>query len=127
MLFSSFFRASSCSSFFIVLLTGCGGSSDSSPSPSNPTPPVSYSMSLAWKAPISRMDGSSLSLNDVAGYKIYMGKSESNLDLVKTIDDPLTLTTEITGLSQGKYYFAISTYDSENLVSPLSNTLIREF
>ena len=127
MLFSAFFRAGSYSSCLIVLLTGCGGSSDSSPSPSNPTPPVSYSMNLAWKAPISRMDGSSLSLNDVAGYKIYMGKSESNLDLVKTIEDPQTLSTEITDLSQGKYYFAIATYDSENLVSPLSNTLIREF
>jgi hypothetical protein len=57
---------------------------------------------------------------------VYFGTSANDLNLIATIIDPSTLTYEVTDLSKGTYYFAISVYDEQGLESTLSNIVRRE-
>ena len=112
-----------------LILIGCGGGAENSDSetPAPITTPVLYSTVLQWSMPSTRSDGISIAQSDLAGYRIYMGSTESTLQLISTIENPQTLTFTVSDLAAGSYYFAVSTYDKNGLESSLSNTIKREF
>jgi len=60
-------------------------------------------------------------VTDLAGYHIYYGTTQGALD--KVIDVPGAKTTEyeISNLSSGTYYFAVSAYNSLGVDSTDSN------
>ncbi len=84
------------------------------------------SVSLAWVAPSTRTDGSSLDLSEIHGYRIYMGTTSSNLEPVLDLDDGNADSTVMDNLETGTYYFAITAYDDAGSESDLSNIAMKE-
>jgi hypothetical protein len=82
--------------------------------------PISGSAILSWSAPVTRTDGSSLSMTEIAGYKIYMGSSATNLALLTDVADAYTMKYKVDNLGEGTYYFAVSTYSIEDIESDVS-------
>ena len=75
---------------------------------------------LSWVAPSTRIDGTSLQLSEIMGYRIYHGTSAGGITQLADLDDPTAETYEVTGLPSGPNYFAITTYDVYGIESPMS-------
>ena len=101
-----------------LVLGGCSsnssGSMNAAPltqqgtSPTNGAAGGPGTVTLTWVAPTENTNGTPLT--DLAGYHIRYGSNPE--DLTQSIDLPSAKTTmyEITGLSPGTYYFAVSAY-----------------
>ena len=101
----------------VMAMAGCsddGGSLDN---------PPAASASLSWVAPVTRDDGTSLSMAEIAGYKIYMGSNTTDLTLIADITDSYIMEYEVTSLDSGTYYFAVSAYDVDSTESDISNVV----
>jgi Putative Ig domain len=77
------------------------------------------SATLTWVPPLTNSDGSLLT--NLAGYRVQYGKSQTSLDQVKEIANPLTLTTTVGNLTSGTWYFAVRAYSTAGSVSDVSN------
>ncbi len=65
---------------------------------------------LKWTAPTTNENGSSL--KDLAGYRIYYGRtSQGYTDVIDTRS--LATSYTITGLMDGPWYFAVTAYNSK--------------
>jgi len=73
---------------------------------------------VSWSAPTTREDGTTLSLIEIASYKIYYGSSPGTY--TSNVVIPGTLTTAQITLSYGSWYFAATTIDTNGLESALS-------
>jgi hypothetical protein len=82
---------------------------------------------LSWEIPTSRTDGTSLSLSEIGGYRIYMGTSSDNLQMIVEIDDGSATSHSVANLSAGTYYFTVTAYDRDNRESAFSNIAIKTF
>jgi hypothetical protein len=130
--------------FATVTLSACGGgdgssaagtsqsapvSSSSSSSPpvtsSAPAPPAPASTvgaaTLSWTAPDQNTDGSALT--NLAGYRIYYGTSENDLDQMINISNVGITAYVVDDLTAGTYYFSIRAYTSAGTESSLSNVV----
>ncbi|MDX1754893.1 MAG: PA14 domain-containing protein [Marinobacter sp.] len=83
---------------------------------------TSGSITLTWTAPSTRVDGSSLSLSEIASYEIHYGQSSSNLDQSITVDGAED-TYQFTGLASGTWYFSVTTFDTDGLASEPSEVI----
>jgi len=139
---------------FSLILAGCGGQSTSGDSlyqqtssvnvnsqqtlsgtanqqqsPSNTTSQqFSGVATLSWTAPATRIDGTSLAMSEIAGYKIYVRDSANALIAVTEISDAYTMEYKISVKNAGTYYFSVAAFD-QNLVEsdssdPVSKTFI---
>jgi len=81
-----------------------------------PPPPV-YSVTLAWDAPTTNIDGSPLT--NLAGYWLYYGTSSGVFTTNINIGNVITYT--ISNLPYGTYYFAVKAYNSTNNYSDYSS------
>ena len=79
------------------------------------------SATLSWAIPSARTDGTSLSMSEIDGYKIYMGESNTQLDLIMDLNKSTTTTYTVTDLASGTYYFSVTTYDIQGNESAFSN------
>jgi hypothetical protein len=79
------------------------------------------SATLTWQPPTEREDGTPL-LSNLAGYKVYWGTSPSNLEHVRTIDNPGITSFLVEELTPSTWFFAVTAYDSSGLESSKSNT-----
>jgi hypothetical protein len=79
------------------------------------------SAKLSWGIPSTRTDGTPLSLSEIDGFRIYMGQSSGQLNMIMDLSGGTTTTYTVTDLASGTYYFAVTTYDTEGNESPLSN------
>lgn len=68
------------------------------------------SATLKWTAPTKNEDGSKLA--DLAGYRIYWGKTSGSYSDSVTLDDPGKTSYTISGLSAGTYEFAVTSINS---------------
>ncbi|MCU7844541.1 MAG: fibronectin type III domain-containing protein [Candidatus Thiodiazotropha sp. (ex Monitilora ramsayi)] len=110
---------------FTSVLTACGNNSSTTSQNSEASPPVNAkdTVNLSWIAPSTRADGTYISPNELAGYKVYMGSSASNMEpLVDLNDDTITQYT-VNDLPAGSYYFAVSAYDADGLESGYSQVI----
>jgi hypothetical protein len=82
-------------------------------------PAATGSATLSWTVPTLNTNGTPVT--DLAGYHIHYGTAAGALD--KVIDVPGAKTTEyeISNLSSGTYYFAVSAYNSMGIDSADSN------
>lgn len=117
-----------------IMSTACGGGGSSldggngtGNSGAGGTAPVTYgSVTLHWSAPMTWADGSSVSLSEISGYRLYYSSSANSLPHVINIPGGATTQYEVT-LPSGTYNFRIAALDSKGyagLLSPaLSETL----
>jgi len=86
------------------------------------TAPQLGSTTLNWLAPVTRGDGTPLSISEIAGYTLYYGESAGDLSNSITIDDAYTTSVTVTDLPLGVYYFVVTAHDTAGLESADSNT-----
>jgi hypothetical protein len=95
---------------------------DVEPEPT-PTEPVviNYSdISLSWTAPSEREDNQSMSLSDIAGYKIYYGTSKDNYNHSVNVNNSIAEGYTFKNFSSGTYYFVVTTIDTDERESKYS-------
>lgn len=85
----------------------------------------SSSLSLSWVAPVTRADGTPISLADIDGYKVYFGTSTGNYTGSVDVTDGSQNSVTVTGLSGGTYHVAMTTYDNNGLESITSPEVIK--
>jgi hypothetical protein len=79
------------------------------------------SITLNWVPPDENTDGSSLT--NLAGYRIYSGNTEHDLQLRDRIDNPGISSYVIDAPEAGELYFAISSVSTKGIESQLSNVV----
>ena len=81
------------------------------------------SMSLSWTAPTQNTDGSVLT--DLAGYKLYYGKSAGRYNKSIRIDNPSVTSYLIDNLLPGTYYVVATSFNALGIESAFSNEAIK--
>lgn len=79
------------------------------------------SATLSWTPPTENTDGTTLT--NLAGYKIYYGRSSDDMSQVITIKQAGITTYVIENLSPSVYYFAMTSFNSQGVESERSATL----
>lgn len=129
---SCFTRALVCTAMTLSMLAGCGGEEEAEdaedaaaelqpPQPAAVSPAASSatrSVSLNWAAPTEYEDGAPLI--DLAGYRIWYGRSPRNYSSLIEVA-PGTTSYTIRSLPASTYYFSITAYNYEGAESSLSN------
>jgi hypothetical protein len=80
---------------------------------------VTGSATLSWTPPTANTDGSQLTT--LAGYRIYYGTSQSNLDQQVQIANPGISSYQLDDLTAGTWYFSVHSYTSDGTESSDSN------
>jgi hypothetical protein len=81
------------------------------------------STTLSWTAPTMNEDGTTLS--DLAGYKVYYGKSSRSYTNTIRIDNPSVTTYVVENLSPDTYYFAATAFNSSGVESRYSGEAVK--
>lgn len=76
------------------------------------------SVTLNWLPPTEYVDGTPLT---IGGYRFYAGPSQNNLSLVEDLRQPGISSYSMSGLSVGRWFFAVSVYDAQGMESSFSN------
>ena len=116
---------------FILLATlvGCSNSAPvSQPLPPVVPPPVVNpalnTATLQWSAPTMNTDGTT-PVTTLSGYRIYYGTDPA--DMSQTIEVPATSSEyEITGFTDGQWYFGITALAADGTESSMSNVGSKE-
>ena len=120
-------------SLIITSLFGCGGGGGaanldaSTSSNGDQTMTEGVALTLAWDAPTTNTDGSSLNpATDLSQYKIYYGTASFSYTTVVDVTNPGTTTISKTlNLSPGTYYFSVTTVDASGQESNYSNEVMK--
>jgi hypothetical protein len=86
------------------------GSADSSSS--------ANAVTLSWEPPQLNADGTPLV--DLKGYKVHFGAAPDTYSDTITLDNAGLATYVVQNLAKGKYYFAVTAYNSKGAESALS-------
>jgi hypothetical protein len=81
------------------------------------TPAAAGVAALSWSAPVLTSSGDSVEL---AGYQIYYGNDPTSLTHVITINGIAATEYTVSDLGSGKWYFAITAFDTAHTESNLS-------
>jgi Calx-beta domain len=73
---------------------------------------------LSWTAPTVDTNGEPVT--DLAGYNIYYGKSPTTMTSVVGVNSPASGSYTISNLAAGTWYFAVASYNTQAMVSPLT-------
>jgi hypothetical protein len=78
-------------------------------------------VTIAWTPPTENTNGSTLT--NLAGYHIYYGTSQSNLDKVVDITNPGLASYVLSDLTSGTWYFALTSVNSAGVESVRSTVI----
>jgi hypothetical protein len=81
------------------------------------------SLTLNWKAPSSRTDGTPLDPGEIDGYFIYMGETVDSMKVEMELTDGTADNLTLSNIPVGNYVVALSVYDMNGVESNYSNTL----
>ncbi|MDC0661412.1 fibronectin type III domain-containing protein [Marinobacter sp. SS21] len=81
---------------------------------------------LSWTAPLTRVDGESLAMGEIAGFEVAYGINAENLDQTLAIGDGSVDELLVDELTTGTWYFAIRTLDTEGNRSELSEVVYKQ-
>ena len=84
-------------------------------------PPATGTVTISWMPPTENTDGSTLT--NLAGYHIYYGTSQSNLNQLVNITNPGLATDVLSNLSAATWYFAMASVNSSGGESARSNVV----
>jgi hypothetical protein len=107
---------------YYVVVSNAGSSATSNTVNVSVTPAIVTNgrAQISWSRPTTRADGSTLSANEIAGYKLYYSQS-SNGSLSPLVDlTSSEVSVVVDELAVGTHYFAMSTRDTNGLESSLS-------
>jgi hypothetical protein len=82
------------------------------------------SVNLSWTPPSTRTDGSYLPLTELSGYRVYMGRSSTDLTPLVDLDDDSSTQHTVGDLPAGDYYFSISVFDIDGQESSHSQVIM---
>ena len=109
-----------------ALLGGChdDGSSNEGALSAAPgdVPASAATVTINWQAPTENSDGSPLT--DLRGYKIYYGATAGNYSSNIPIPNPGLTTYVVENLPPGRYYFAVTSYNSQGVESAMSPEVV---
>lgn len=80
------------------------------------------SVTLSWTAPTDNEDGTTL--NDLAGYNIYWGRSSGNYPNTIRVDNPGITSYVVENLSPDTYFFSAAAFNSAGVESRLSGEAV---
>jgi hypothetical protein len=83
------------------------------------------SFDLKWTAPVSRKDGSPLSLSDINGFKVYYGKSKGKYTHYIDVSNGTAQKVKVKDVPVGTYYVVMTTYDSDGRESGYSYSITK--
>jgi len=83
------------------------------------------SVTLRWKAPVSRSNGEALAMSEIAGYTIYYSNTAGSYPDSTAVNDAYKMSAMITGLSPGTYYFVVTARDTAGRESSYSSVTTR--
>lgn len=110
--------------------TGTGtGTGTSEPPVTETTPEATIPADaalLSWTAPLTRENGDSLAMGEIAGFEVVYGISAEALDRSLAIGDASVDELLVDELSQGTWYFAIRTLDTDGNRSRLSEVVYKQ-
>jgi len=92
---------------------------------STTTEGASTSVTLSWTPPGTRVDGSSISLSEIANYEVSYGQQAVELT-AKILVEPDQSSLTIEGLASGTWYFSIRVIDTNGLASEPSDVVAFE-
>lgn len=98
-------------SLLIIAACGRGGGT--------PESHATGSATVSWSAPKANTDGSPL--RGLVGYRIYYGVNPDRLDHRIEISDGAATTAKVSGLTPGKWYFAVTAVAGDGSESGYSN------
>lgn len=90
-----------------------------------PTIPADTAL-LSWTAPLTRENGESLAMGEIAGFEVVYGTSAEALDQSIAIGDASVDQLLIDQLAAGTWYFAMRTLDIDGNRSQLSNVVNKQ-
>lgn len=90
-----------------------------------PALPANNRATVQWNAPTTNSDGSTLT--DLAGFKLYYGRTGGMLDQMVQISSPNTTQQIVENLASGTWYFAVSAVNAAGIESQLSALATRSF
>jgi hypothetical protein len=76
-------------------------------------------VTLSWQAPTQNADGTALV--DLKGYKVHYGSTSKSYSDTIQLSNPGLTTFVVDNLNAGKYYFAVTAYNSAGQESSLSS------
>ena len=124
---------------FIFLLTACNSSDDFTTSANNTSNIItggsgstgtgdttSPAAILSWVAPAERTDNSSLSMAEIAGYRIYYGTAQGSYSQHVVINDAYADEYNLGGINlpTGTYYAVMTTVDTDGRESSYSQEVV---
>lgn len=106
--------------FCLLILAGCGGGADTVPLPDN-----TCTATLTWEYPVVRLDGTTLSREELQKLTIYVneqsGMNEETIERIEDIMDINIITWEVRQLNDGVHWFYLTVTDVKNTESGFSN------
>ena len=81
------------------------------------------SVTLSWAPPTTNADGSTIT--DLAGYRIYYGRSAGALDETVVINNAGTTRWVVDNLSSATWYFSMTSYNASGIESSRSTVVSR--
>ncbi|WP_228260689.1 fibronectin type III domain-containing protein [Marinobacter orientalis] len=81
---------------------------------------------LSWTAPLTRENGDSLAMGEIAGFEVVYGTSAEILDQNLAIGDASVDELLVDELTEGTWYFAIRTLDTDGNRSRLSEVVHKQ-
>ncbi|MEX0606307.1 MAG: hypothetical protein WD623_15455 [Marinobacter sp.] len=81
---------------------------------------------LTWTAPLTRVNGESLSMGEIAGFEVVYGTSADTLDQALAIGDASIDELLVDQLESGTWYFAVRTLDTDGNRSQLSEVVNKQ-
>jgi len=90
--------------------------------PEQETTPTTLTATLTWQAPQTRADGTGLAMGEIGQYIVRYG-TQPDVEAMTSeviVEDGQAMETEVTGLAEGTWYFAMRTVDQNGLESAWS-------
>ncbi|EON91568.1 hypothetical protein MARLIPOL_12689 [Marinobacter lipolyticus SM19] len=106
--------------------SGTDTSGDTTDSGSTGTAIPADAALLSWTAPLTRENGDSLSMGEIAGYEVVYGTSADAMDQSLAIGDASVDELLVDQLSEGTWYFAMRTLDTDGNRSQLSEVVYKQ-
>ncbi len=82
-------------------------------------------ISLSWIAPSERDDGTSISMAEISGYRIYYGTTQGTYTEQIDVNDGNVDQATLDNLTSGTYYLVLTTVDIDGRESTYSDEVVR--